>query len=464
MAVANQSATTLSGLLSDLKKSKPFSCCLIYGDEDYLVNDALHKIIDALLPPGDRELSLFYMDGEMESQDAIRESVLTPSLLSGTKIVVVRNLDALRPKTSGPQAITKVLDLMAGEPVKAAKQFMVFLKKAGWNIEDLQNGNWKRIPDADWKKLITPDEFEQRENWLPRILDLCSRYEPTQAADSAENGLEDALRTGMPTGNCLIFVSDSVDKRKGLYKTISETGAVLDFTRAKNRPKQKEIAVSVSREILAKSGKVLSPAAFESLGRRTGFDLKKMTAEVEKLAAYSGDKTAIDEKDIELLVDDAKEDSVFALTGAIADRNPSKAVRVFKDLLEQGLHPLMIFTMITREIRTFLYAKFLLRSDLLKAYRSSMEYFQFQKNVYPGIKEWGRSDAGSSEIGGLHPYVLYNALRNSGRFSLQECVDYMDLLLETDVALKSTGQDPALMIERLVIVLCEGPAKRAAHS
>lgn len=454
-------AFTLSGLLSDLKKGKSFSCCLIHGDEDYLVNDALHKIIDALLPPGDRELSLFYMDGETESRDAIRESILTPSLLSGTKIVVVRNLDSLRPKASGPQAITKVLDLMAGEPVKAAKQFMMFLKKAGWKIEDLQNGNWKRIPDADWKKLMTPDEFEQREDWLPRILELCSRYELPQAADS-ENGLEDALRAGIPAGNCLIFVSDSVDKRKGLYKTIAETGAVLDFTKAKNHPKQKEIAGSVSREILAKSGKVLSPAAFESLGRKTGFDLKKMTAEVEKLAAYSGDRTAIDESDIELLVENAKEDSIFALTDAVADRDPSKAVRVFKDLLEQGLHPLMIFTMITREIRTLLYSKFLLRSDLLKAYRPSMEYFQFQKKVYPDIKAWGQSDAGSREIGGLHPYVLYNALRSSSRFSLQELTGYMELLLETDIALKSTGQDPALLIERLLIVLCDAPA-RAAH-
>lgn len=465
MAVANQS-TTLSGLLSDLKKGKSFPCCLIYGDEDYLVNDALHKIIDVLLPSGDRELSLFFIDGETDSQDAIRESVLTPSLLSGTKIVVVRNLDALRPKTAGPQAITKVLELLAGDPVKAAKQFMVFLKKAGWKIEDLQDRNWKKIPDADWKKLMTADEFDQREKWLPRILDLCSRYELAQAEDSGDSGLEEVLRTGIPTGNWLIFTSDSVDKRKSLYKAILETGTVLDFTRVKNEPKQKEIAGSISREILARAGKVLSPAAFESLGKKTGFDLQKMTAEVEKLAAYSGDKTAIDEKDIDLLVENTKEDSVFALTGAITERKPSKAVRVFKDLLEQGLHPLMIFTMITREIRVLLYAKFLLQSDLIKTYRPGMEYFQFQKAVYPDIKAWGRSEKGSSEIGGLHPYVLYNALRNSSRFSRQECIGFMELLLETDIALKSTGQDPAQLIERLLIVLCgEGLGKlAAAHS
>jgi hypothetical protein len=51
--------------------------------------------------------------------------------------------------------------------------------------------------------------------------------------------------------------------------------------------------------------------------------------------------------------------------------------------------------------------------------------------------------------------VIFNALRNSTRFSYRELMGNMERVLAVDNAMKSTGQDPRLLLERLLIALCE---------
>ena len=53
-----------------------------------------------------------------------------------------------------------------------------------------------------------------------------------------------------------------------------------------------------------------------------------------------------------------------------------------------------------------------------------------------------------------HPYVIYNALRNSARYPLGELLSRMRRVLAADVAMKSAGQEPRLLLERLLIDLC----------
>ncbi len=441
-------------LLTDLKSEKAGPFYLIYGDDDYLINNVLHKVIDSILPSGNRELTLFILDGSVENQSAIRELLLTPPLLSGEKVVAVRNAEFLSSGSSITKSVSKILEKIDDDPEKAVRQFMALLKKMGWKLDDLQNGNWKGIPDSEWKKCLTGEELQKRASWLPLILDLCKKHGGESHGESEPIDLEEILRQGIPKGNYLIITTREVDKRKGLYKAFLESGIVLNLSELKRESKQREIAGFISREILAKSGKKLSSRALASLGKRTGFDLSKMSSELEKLASYSGDQSNIDEQDVDFLVARGQENSIFALTGAVSERNTGKALNILKDLLEQDFHYLMIFTMLTREVRLILQAKFLLRTNIMKAYYPSMEYDRFQKLVFPLIKEWGHSERGGNEITSLHPYVLYNALKNSTRFSVEDCTESLESLLETDIALKTTGQSPRLLMEKLIITIC----------
>ncbi len=448
--------TDLNRVLENLKKSKIPPFYLICGDT-FLVKDALHKITDLILPSEGRDLNLFYIDGETESQESIREAVLTPPLIGGTKVIVVQNAEFLRSSTPLPQAISKILNLLESDPAKAARQFIAFLRKTGWVLDDLRNSGWKQMPDAEWKKMMGAEEFEQRDRWLPRIIGLCDQYGLNTEEKDGTAGIEEILQGGMPEGNCLILTSSSVDKRKNVFKLLAEAGSVLDLSLDKgdrNESRKKEMAGALSKEILGRSGKEMSQAALEALGRKTGLDLQKMAGELEKLAAYSGDKAAIDETDVESLINDRPEDSIFSLTGALSERNSSRTLIILEDLLDQGLHPLMILTMVAREVRLLLYAKILLQSDKLKMFHPGMEYPQFQKVVYPVIRDWGRSGKARGELAGAHPYALFHSFKNSVRFTEDECVGSLEKLLDTDIAMKTTGQDTRLLLKKLLIALC----------
>ena len=68
----------------------------------------------------------------------------------------------------------------------------------------------------------------------------------------------------------------------------------------------------------------------------------------------------------------------------------------------------------------------------------------------------------ASSLAGQHPYVIYNALRNSTRYSRAELLTNLGRLMDVDAAMKSTGQSPRLLLERLLIDLCvrEGVASK----
>ena len=53
----------LKKILDTIGRGASLPCYLIYGDEEYLVADALSRIIGALLPPEQRSLNLFQVEG-----------------------------------------------------------------------------------------------------------------------------------------------------------------------------------------------------------------------------------------------------------------------------------------------------------------------------------------------------------------------------------------------------------------
>ena len=101
---------SLDSVLKDIANGKGAPCYLLYGDEDFLVEEALGKIVDALIPEQDRDLSLFVMDDESGGVNAVCETLLTPSLIPGPKAVVLRKTRLFYSKTSLPDLVKKITD------------------------------------------------------------------------------------------------------------------------------------------------------------------------------------------------------------------------------------------------------------------------------------------------------------------------------------------------------------------
>ncbi len=112
--------------------------------------------------------------------------------------------------------------------------------------------------------------------------------------------------------------------------------------------------------------------------------------------------------------------------------------------------------MIVREIRFLLQAVMLVNSGKLPKFNSAMEYGWYQKNVYPVLDKLAEKIADrEGTLVNQHPFVIYNALRNSRRFSSPELIGFLDELLAIDRSFKSSAQDPRLLLENFLIKACK---------
>ena len=443
-------------IFANLKKGIIAPCYLLYGEEEYLINETLNKILDIIVPESDRDFSLFYLDGENTDMDSLIEHLLTSSLLGDRKVIVVKNTTIFHSRENLAKLIPKIRENLDENPAKAAKYFLTFLNIAGFVLEDLQDSGWQKITDEEWSKIVKGDAGEEREKWLPRILEIYSSSGLTGASGADQTDrLEEIFKNGLPGGNCLIFTAEAVDKRGKLYKIISELGVVLYFGTARGEAAQKESLKKEAQKLLDGYGKKLSPAAWIALGKKTGFELRRSLTELEKLIFFVGERGTVEEKDVEEVVGKTREDSIFDLTTALSEKNQLSALAALRALLDQGTHHLIILSMIVREIRLLLQARILVDSAKLPKFNNNMEYGWFQKNIHPVLS--GFADTMSMPKDFLinkHPFVVFNALRNCSRFTYPRLINFQDELLELDRSFKSSASSPQLLLEMFLISAC----------
>ena len=453
---------SLDAVLSELKRGKAVPCYLLYGEEEFRLRDAVDKITAALIPdPRDREFNLFVTDGEREEIGPLCESLITPPLLPGRKVLMVRNTRLFQSKDVLTQVVSRIRERLEPDPDRAAADFMQFLALTGLSLDDLRDGGWRKIDDDAWRKMVPGDGGQDREAWLPRAVELCvgRGLAPTPQRAEETDLLEQALAGGMPEGNHLILTAEAVDRRKKLFKTVSALGRVLTFTKIKGEARQQQAAMAMAADLLEGRGKRLSAAAWTALGRKTGFELRESIGAIEKLITYAGERGQIEAADVEAVVGQTREGTVFDLTGAISGRNLTAALHALGELLDQGVPPLMIMAMVTREIRFLLHGKLLLASGRLKAFSANMEFGRFQKAVYPSLKPGAGDGEGQVDLVFQHPFVVFQALKNADRFTRAELAGYLEMLVRIDLALKSTGQDARLLIERFLLAVCSANVK-----
>lgn len=450
----------LEKTLKDLQKSRETlpSCFILYGEEEYLIREFLQRLVTIILPTGDRDLNLFTIEGENENIDSLCESLMTPPLIAGGKVVLLKNTRLFHTRGVLPELIQRIRDRFENDPERAARDFMEFLRITGWSLSDLRDGGWKKITDEDWQKTVEGDSGEDRERWVSAMVEYCvGRDMEVRGSANDTERLCDVLQSGLPEGNRLIITAETVDTRKKLFKIISRIGKVFYFPELKRENVRKRALMDRSRELLEKSGKKLTEGAWIAIGRKTGFDLPASMEAMEMLITFTGERTLIEEGDVEEAIGRTREDSVFDLTNALVDRDTAKALSNLKNLFAQGVHHLRILAMIAREIRLLLHAKMLVGSGKLSSFHSDMDFNQFQKQVYPLIREWTQRIGKKGARGDLaeqRPYVIYNALRNSARFSEDTLLRCLEGLVFMDIAFKSTAKNPEILLERFVMDVC----------
>jgi len=141
---------------------------------------------------------------------------------------------------------------------------------------------------------------------------------------------------------------------------------------------------------------------------------------------------------------------IFDLTRSIAERNAVAALSHLARLMAQGEHPLKLLGTIAGELRRLLTARQLLDGELRKHWKRGLTYQQFQQNV---LKD-------GAPLLTRNPYADYMCLQRANDFSVGELRSYLAGVYDADLRLKSTGSNPRLVMEKLILSMCLGSRKR----
>lgn len=141
----------------------------------------------------------------------------------------------------------------------------------------------------------------------------------------------------------VVAITSKLDKRMKLYAQLSKKGwlHVLDAPR--------QVAPWVRAEAQARGVKI-DGAAVSRLVDAVGGDLSRLALAVEQLGLYAGDRP-VSSDDVDELIADTRERSVFELTDAIGAADRSRALAAVASLCDQRESAVGVVVMLARHIR-----------------------------------------------------------------------------------------------------------------
>jgi DNA polymerase III subunit delta len=440
-------------LLHQIEKGKTEPLYLIAGDS-YLVQDIHREIIQRLLPEEIRSFNLRIMDGEKEGLQAILEELQTFPFFPGRKVVSVTNPIQLFSAAKEGDLLKKAEESW----IRGQKDRCFHLLGQLFNLAGLSLKEAKKRLAAEDTELIA-EFLPLKEGPLPAWLKEAAEQLPDDAAAEPLSGqpgrlLETALRKGLPKGHILVLLFAQLPTSKKLLVALAEQGVLLNLSlRQAKRGEQMSTLKTHLKTRLAEEGRTIHPEAEALLLERVGSEVFLLEMEVQKLAAFLGDRKQIGPQDILEVTGLSREEPFYEFTKVLGDRSLSDGLRILRQLWEQGYNPLQILTGITNSLRRLLLAHELLANLDRFSPQAWKDYGAFSARILPRLKETPLPEPFSK----AHPYVLFNTLKSARNFSREEIIKALEKLQETDRVLKTTGVTPSFLLEDFIFFLCRQP-------
>lgn len=448
-------------LLEEIRAGKPRAAYLCFGD-DYLAEQAAHALIAGLVPEADRGTNLERFSGDALDPGALMGSLRTRPLFGGRKVAAVYGATFLASRESAGELLEAASGAWEeGDQDRGARLFLRALAVAEVDQEEFDRPEWPERLSSEPEKVL-PKVGRDILRWVPAVRAHClERGLAIPKASDVGDLLEAELSKGFPAGNVLVLVASVVDQRRRLFKALEAGGGAVGF--AVERKKETELPRDVLRRELqaraAGAGKRVPPDVAEAIVQRAGASLRGFSGELEKLFTYAGARETLTKEDVEEAFGDRAEPYLFDLTNALGERDLERALHVLRALLAHGAEPIYLLNLLAGEVRRLIQAREALDGPLKERWQPPMEYGAFQARVW----EPGKAAAASSpdpSFFAMHPFRAFNMLRGASRFAMEELTGAIERLFEADLHLKSTGLDPARLLETALFDLCR-PAEKS---
>lgn len=222
---------------------------------------------------------------------------------------------------------------------------------------------------------------------------------------------------------CLVLVAGKVDKRWRLYKTVTAAGGASEYA----APRRNEYAPRVI-ELFREKGKSIGLDAAEVLVRAVGRDLQRLSVEVDKVAASTGDAKTLSAEDVERVMSVTAPTSMFDFLDAMGERDVRTAMRLLSDLLGQG-------------------------EELLGVHAMSLWHVRRLLSVH-ALRDRGASSAEMCKAIGAGDWQVRKLAGQAQRFRAGELEAAIRAAAGSEARMKTSQGDPRLVFERWVVSVC----------
>ena len=223
-----------------------------------------------------------------------------------------------------------------------------------------------------------------------------------------------------PETTCFLFVEKDVDKRNKLFKTVSSLGYAANMT----APDERTLIRWISG-ILKKEQRFMREDAMRHFLERIDTDMENIRRELDKLVVYTDGAQEITVGDIDEVCTVYTESQVFDMVRSVAEKQQSKALELYYDLIAQKEAPMRILYWITRQFNQLYQIK-----DL-------------QSKGYP--------DHVIAERMGVRDFVVRKNKTLCQRFSLEELRKSIQICVEREEDVKTGRLNDRMAVELLII-------------
>jgi DNA polymerase III subunit delta len=221
----------------------------------------------------------------------------------------------------------------------------------------------------------------------------------------------------------LALVAKKLAKNTRLYKLIEKLGGLIERTAPRPSEYPREVQGLFSRK-----GKSVTLEGAELMVNAVGRDLRRLSVEVDKAIAYTGDKTELTADDVAQVVSTAATTRVFELGTALGDRDSVRALTLLDLLLGDGESVYGLHALALRQIRDLIAARAL-------------------------IDRGGGSAGELAATLGRPDWQVKSLPRQARGFTSDELVEVLRAAAEGEAEMK-TSRDPRLVFERWIVRVC----------
>jgi DNA polymerase III delta subunit len=205
----------------------------------------------------------------------------------------------------------------------------------------------------------------------------------------------------------LVLVAADIDKSRRLGKMILKHATVVECwglkagrdARGVDLRQAARVAEQMVKKAVAEAGQVIEPAAAKLVADRAGFDIVQLRGDIDRLMLYAAGKPGITLADAREIVSAETAQDDWAVTNAIQNGNAREALRQVAMALDAG--------------------------------------------------------AAAYQILGQLAWFVRDRMTDTRRIPAA-----IDAVFRTDLDLKSSGGDPRVLLERLVVELCAPPSSK----